>query len=124
MDKTKLSLKRLLIIDDEAYVEKIKNMFGRRGIEAFWAETGLRGVEYFKSLKPDAVLLDFHLPDINGLDVFKKLIKANPNLNVYFISASPTPEIQLEAKRLGAKGFFMKPVNLMSVVSALLPHFE
>ena len=121
-DKQKTPGYQLLIVDDESYVEKMQAMFKRRGIEAIWEETGLLGVETYAQIKPDAVLLDYHLPDINGIEVFKKIKEIDPDVKVYFISAEPTPEIQDEAERLGAKGFFMKPINLLSVMNILLPN--
>lgn len=114
-------VEKLLIIDDEPYAEKMQAVFSRRGIRALWKETGLDGVSAYSEFEPDAVLLDFHLPDITGIEVFKMLKEHDPDVRVYFISASPSPEVQQEAKKLGGQGFFMKPVNLLSVINILIP---
>ena len=114
-------MKRLLIVDDEDYVQSMAAACGRRGIQAFRASTGQEALELFGQVRPDAVLLDFHLPDMDGITVYEKIRSVKPDIDVYFISGSPTESIQHKAEQLGAKGFFVKPVNLMSVVHALIP---
>ena len=114
-------MKRLLIVDDEDYTQAMAAACARRGIEAYRVGTGREAVEFFLQVRPDVVLLDFHLPDMDGIAVYKEIKAVDAGADVYFISGNPTEDVQHKAEQLGAKGFFVKPVNLLSVVHALVP---
>jgi DNA-binding NarL/FixJ family response regulator len=84
---------RVLIIDDHAPCRAaVGELLERRGLvvvaEADGAQAGLVAAE---ALAPDAVVLDIHLPDGNGIDVCRALTETNPALIVLLVSADPDP---------------------------------
>lgn len=111
----------VLIIDDENYVDRMKATFERRGIKAVHAKNGREGIELFRKVKPGSVLLDYHLPDITGIEVCRELNSSELNSKIYFISGSPPDMIKEKMKGLNVEGFFSKPVNLLSIVNVLVP---
>lgn len=114
-------LDTVLIIDDENYVDRMRATFERRGIKAVHAKNGVEGLSLYRASKPCAVLLDYHLPDMNGIDVCKVLNSEEHQSKVYFISGSPPDMIKEKMKGLKISGFFSKPVNLLSIVNVLVP---
>lgn len=111
----------VLVIDDENYVDLMKTTLERRGITAIHATTGKEGIELFKRHKPVSVLLDYHLPDVTSIEVCRELNNHEHNANIYFISGSPPDMIKQKMQGLDIKGFFSKPVNLLSVINVLVP---
>ena len=65
---------KILIVDDQsATLESLGMYFSESGFEVETAKTGLSGIEKVERFSPDIVILDIRLPDINGIDVLKKV---------------------------------------------------
>ncbi len=103
----------LLIIDDETVLAKnIKIYFERAGYDvraALSAEDGLRQLDVFK---PDVVLLDYHLPGMNGIEMLAALRKADPAIKVVMMTGQGSVDLAVKAMKLGAVDFLTKPVVL------------
>ena len=80
---------RVLIIDDHAQFRAIaRELLERRGFAVVGEADGAKaGLEAAGAVAPDAVVLDIHLPDGNGIDVCRALTEANPGLVVLLVSA-------------------------------------
>jgi len=77
------------------------------------AEDGASGIELMRSLRPDLVLLDMQLPDMDGLAVLRAL-RADPatrDLTVIALSANAMPELMKQARALGAADYWTKPLD-------------
>ncbi len=104
---------RALIIDDEpAVCYSFRRVVERQQIEVAVANTMARGVETFRSFKPDVVVLDLNLPDGSGLEAFRTIRSLVPKCPVLFITAHGTSETALEAMKEGAFDYLIKPVDL------------
>ena len=105
--------KRLLVIeDDPPLLEMMLDYCEEIDCTALPAETGADGLLKALSEKPDAITVDHRLPDMNGLEVIKRL-KADPatkDIPVIFLSADAKLH-ETEAKRLGAFSVLGKPVS-------------
>jgi two-component system nitrogen regulation response regulator GlnG len=111
---------RLLVIDDDPIVRKqlSSTLAGpHRAITV--ACTGAEGRRLFRSEKPDVVLLDIHLPDTLGLDLFRELQALDGTVPVIFITASADSELVIEAIKLGSYDYIVKPIDLPRVRSLL-----
>ena len=79
---------KVLVLDDSPEDREMVRRYLTRGLDVPFdvveAETGAEGLERFGSGTPDAILLDFHLPDMNGLQLIRKLREGHPNLPVIF----------------------------------------
>jgi response regulator of citrate/malate metabolism len=102
----------VLIVDDDFMVAKVHAGFVRQTpgfAVAGVAHTGTQAIAEARRLRPDLVLLDVHLPDINGLDLLQQLREAVPELDVLVISAAREVETVRRALRGGIVHYLMKP---------------
>ncbi|MGG5174807.1 response regulator [Pseudarthrobacter sp. J1763] len=105
---------RVLVVDDDFMVAKVHAGFVRQndGFEVVGAaHTGEQAVAEAKRLRPDLVLLDIYLPDINGLDLLHQLREVLPELDVLVISAAREAETVRKALRGGIVHYLMKPFS-------------
>ncbi|HPG38985.1 MAG TPA: response regulator [bacterium] len=119
-----MNKKKLLLIDDNVDMLLIgKRIFSRVGYDFYTARNGQEGLETAKFHKPDIILLDYILPDINGKQ-FIKMLAASPQ----YVSIRNTPVVMLTAKsdemdnieeyyRLGLRAFLNKPFGHRELVN-------
>lgn len=105
---------KVLIVDDDFMVAKVHAGFIQRtaGFTVVGAaHTGAQAVVETQRLQPDLVLLDIHLPDINGLDLMHRLREVAPELDVLVISAAREVETVRKALRGGIVHYLIKPFS-------------
>ena len=103
----------ILIIEDEATLAKnIATYLRRGGYDASVATTGEDGLAQLETLRPGAVLLDYALPGINGLEVLKRLKEIDPRLPVLMMTGHGSELVAVEAMKAGACDYLIKPVVL------------
>jgi DNA-binding NtrC family response regulator len=111
---------RVLIIEDEyALAAALSTVVRRLGAEPVVAASGQGGIEKAGKQAFDAVLLDIGLPDMSGLKVLSALRALATPPPVLIITAHGTLENALEARRLGAHDYFLKPLNLAEIQPCL-----
>jgi DNA-binding NarL/FixJ family response regulator len=102
---------RILVADDHAVV--------RRGVRALlesqadWqvcgeAATGREAVEQVKRLDPDIVLLDLSMPELNGLDATRRILRDSPRTQVLVLTMHHSEELAHQVMQAGAKGYVLK----------------
>jgi DNA-binding NtrC family response regulator len=100
----------ILIIDDEMAIrESLETLFSIEGYNVETAERGEQGLAKLAGTPVDLVLLDFALPDRNGLEILEDIRDRDPNLPVIMITAYGTVENAVRAIRSGATNFVQKP---------------
>ena len=103
--------KRVLIIEDDEDVAKILEVLVRGfHAEVLLADDGMTGVQMARTQQPDLVLVDIHLPGMNGLEVIRAL-RDTPrlaSLPIIVITGNSTVEYVRETARLGANDFLVK----------------
>jgi two-component system, NtrC family, response regulator AtoC len=103
----------VLIIDDEATLARyIATYLKRSGYDACVAASGEEGLALFADANPDAVLLDFALPGIDGLDVLKAIKSTRPTTAVILMTAQGHAGLAAQALGSGAADYLTKPVRL------------
>ena len=112
----------VLIIDDEWAVSRaISARLEASGFTTRVAAGGLEGLAAIDRSRPDAVLLDLRMPDMDGLEVLRR-IRSGPDgaaIPVIMISANVLETVRGEAMAMGARGFFGKPFDHHALVAAL-----
>src|SRR5882724_4397239 len=104
------SLGSILIIDDEAAIrESLETLLELEGYRITTAETGEEGLARIAERAYDLILLDFALPDRNGLEILLDIQDRDPNLAVIMITAYGTVENAVRAMQGGAVNFVQKP---------------
>lgn len=102
----------ILIIDDEPhFIESLKDALSE-DFQVSCAETGRKGLEILKDEAVDIVLLDYRLPDVNGIEVLKEIRNSYPALLVFMISGHGTKNIVLSAWDERADAYLDKPLDI------------
>ena len=105
----------ILIVDDEPLIRwSLKERLTQEGYRILEAETAAQAVERARD-GIDLVLLDFRLPDADGLEVLKRIKQASPDTLVIMLTAHSSIEMAVEAMRHGAYHFASKPFDLEEV---------
>ncbi len=103
---------KILVIDDEKNIlESIKMVLVYENYQVETCSSGLDGMELFKTLSPDIVLLDVKMPGFDGIEVLKNLKNINKLSEIIMISGHSGIQEALEAARLGAFDFLEKPIS-------------
>ena len=111
--------KKVLIIDDEQEIcEMLYTFLIPHNYKVFLAFNGQMGLEYFEEIKPDIVLLDLKMPDIDGLEVLK-IIRKVSNVPVVIITGHPQDVSEIHLADLKIEGFIEKPISLQAVLNSL-----
>ena len=113
--------KNILVVDDAAFMRMmIKDILTKNGYNVVGeAENGLKAVEKYNELKPDLVLMDITMPELDGIMALKGIIKMDSEAKVIMCSAMGQEEFVLEAIKNGAKDFVVKPFEDQRVLDAL-----
>lgn len=113
--------KRILISDDAAFMRMmIKDILTKNGYEvAGEAENGLQAVEKYNELKPDLVLMDITMPDMDGIEALRQIRESDAAAQVIMCSAMGQQAMVIEAIQSGAKDFIVKPFQADRVVEAI-----
>lgn len=100
----------ILVIDDEEVIrDSCKQILSLSGYNVVTAEDGYRGLKILHEKPFDIVILDLKMPDISGMEVFKKIRKSNSDIIVIVITGYATVESAVEAMKLGAYDYIPKP---------------
>ncbi|MBD3414903.1 MAG: response regulator [Candidatus Aminicenantes bacterium] len=109
-------MKSVLIIDDDKLIRKsLSSHFRKNEFQVFSAADGESGISEFKENRPDLVLLDIRLPDVDGLEVLKKIKKENPRACIIIMTAFDDMKTTVEAVKSGAFEYLVKPLDYVEL---------
>ena len=113
--------KSVLICDDAAFMRMmIKDILTKNGYDiAGEAENGAIAVSKYQELKPDLVLMDITMPEVDGIQALKNIKAADGAANVIMCSAMGQQAMVIEAIQAGAKDFVVKPFQADRVLEAV-----
>lgn len=102
---------RVLVVDDAAFMRKlVSDALASGGHEVVGeAGNGVEAVARFQELKPELTMLDITMPEKTGLEALADIIAIDPNAKVLMCSALGQESKVIEALKLGAKNFVVKP---------------
>ena len=83
------------------------------------AENGAKAVEKYSELKPDLVLMDITMPEMDGIEALKKIKASDPNASIIMCSAMGQQAMVIESIQSGAKDFIVKPFQADRVLEAV-----
>ena len=112
---------RILIVDDHAlFRDSLRSLLTARDFEVVGeASNGREAVERAWELKPDVVLMDLAMPEVDGLTATKHLAAELPEIKVVILTASDDDESLFEAIKAGAKGYLLKDLKAEEFFSLL-----
>ena len=113
--------KNILICDDAAFMRMmIKDILTKNGYNVVGeAENGAKGVEKYNELKPDLVLMDITMPEMDGIAALKAIKASDAGATVIMCSAMGQQAMVIEAIQSGAKDFIVKPFQPERVIEAV-----
>lgn len=113
--------KSILVCDDAAFMRMmIKDILTKDGYDiAGEAENGKVAIDKYLETKPDLVLMDITMPEMDGIQALKKIKEADPNANVIMCSAMGQQAMVIESIQSGAKDFIVKPFQSDRVIEAV-----
>jgi two-component system, chemotaxis family, chemotaxis protein CheY len=112
---------RVLVVDDAAFMRKmVSDALAKGGHEVVGeAGNGVEAIARFQELKPDLMTLDITMPEKDGLAALAEIVAADPSARVVMCSALGQESKVLEAIKLGAKDFVVKPFQPARVIEAV-----
>ncbi|TFB14220.1 response regulator [Filobacillus milosensis] len=112
---------RILVTDDAAFMRlQLKDIFEKMGHEVVGeAADGKEAIEKFEELQPDLVTMDITMPEMDGVEASKEIMKNHPDAKIVMCSAMGQQAMVIEAVELGAKDFIVKPFTPERVEEAI-----
>jgi len=108
---------KILVVDDDAeFRSLICNYLGGKGYEVETAGTCAEGERAWRTAEPDAVVLDYELPDGNAMELLPRLKSIDPTVPIIILTGHGSIDLAVDAVKLGAEHFLTKPANLSALV--------
>ena len=118
----------LIVEDNEKNRKLVRDILQFKGYQVLESETAEEGIRLAREKKPSLILMDFHLPGMNGIEAFK-VLRADPqtrSIPVVAVTASAMPEDRRRMVEAGFDGVQTKPINVkdfLENVAAILKNF-
>ncbi|MBD9415204.1 SpoIIE family protein phosphatase [Pseudomonas sp. PDM16] len=112
----KTSAKLLLIDDDEVVRASLAAYLDDSGFQVLQAGNGLQGLEVFERERPDVIICDLRMPQIDGLELIRRINVINSEVPVIVVSGAGVMSDAVEALRLGAADYLIKPLEDLAVL--------
>ena len=110
-------MSKILVVDDDDQLRRsFKKLLREEGYTVEEAASGEAGLAAIKICMPDLVILDVRLPGMNGLDTFKAVHQIEPKLPVVIMTAYGTTDTAIEATKLGAFDYILKPFDIPDIL--------
>src|SRR5438094_6999853 len=110
----------VLVADDAEFMRlQAAKVLSDNGYQVLHAENGRQAVDLYVDQRPDAVLMDISMPEMDGLQALKAIRQIDPAARVAMVSAMTQHPILLEALKTGARGFVLKPYRPVRLLEAL-----
>ena len=114
----------LIIDDDDQLRVSFERLLKEDGFFVETAPSGEVGLNLIQSQAPDLVILDMRLPGMNGLETFKRINAMDPKLPVIIMTAFGTTETAIEATKMGAFDYILKPFDIPEMLSIIRQALE
>ncbi len=118
-------MKSILIIDDDPLIRKtLSSHLSKKEFEVFLAEDGAQGIKLYEENKPDLVILDIRLPDMDGLQALKELKDQDKGACIIIMTAYDDMKTTVEAIKSGAFEYMVKPLDYIELDLAINKAFQ
>jgi DNA-binding NtrC family response regulator len=115
----------ILVVDDEVEIcDLLQDFLTQEGYEVFTATNGVEAISLGKQNELDLALLDIKMPEMDGIEVFRKLKKVRRDMGVIILTGYGTLGTAKEAMRLGAYDYLTKPFDLGLVKNVIQEALE
>jgi CheY-like chemotaxis protein len=111
---------KVLVIDDEQGIRSLLDtLLSRKGYDVVLAESGRKGLELFRRERPDVLVLDLKMPEMDGLTVLRQIRSLDPIIPVIILTGAGTAETEQRVRALGVTEYVEKEFSLHLLGDAL-----
>ena len=111
---------KVLVIDDEQGIRSLLDMLlSRKGYGVVLADGGRKGLELFRRERPDIIVLELNMPEMDGIAVLQQVRSLNPDQPIIILTGAGTPEKEQRVHALGVSEFVEKEFSLHRLGDAL-----
>jgi DNA-binding NtrC family response regulator len=104
---------KILVIDDEQGIRNLLDtLLRRKGYDVVLAESGRQGLELFRRERPDVIVLDLKMPEMDGLTVLREIKNLDPGKPVIILTGAGTAEAERQVRALGVTEYVEKEFSL------------
>jgi CheY-like chemotaxis protein len=104
---------KILVIDDEPGIrDLLDTLLRRKGYDVVLAESGRMGLELFRRERPDVIVLDLKMPEMDGLTVLRQIQNLDPRKPVIVLTGAGTAEAEQQVRALGVTEYVEKEFSL------------
>ena len=111
---------KLMVVDDAAFMRmRCRNILVESGFDVVEAADGLEAISVYMESLPDMVLMDITMPGLGGLAALKEIMKIDPSAKVAIVTAMGQQALVMEAYKMGAVDFVIKPLGQEQVLTTI-----
>ena len=111
---------KILVVDDAVFMRmRCTKVVKDNNYETVEAGNGIEALKQYQEQKPDAVLMDITMPDMDGIETLKKLMEIDSSARIAMVTAMGQQSLVIEALKAGAKDFVVKPFNAERILAAV-----
>lgn len=111
---------KVLVIDDEQGIRSLLDtLLSRKGYDVLLADGGRKGLELFRRERPDVIVLDLNMPEMDGVAVLHQVRSFKPDQPVIILTGAGSPEKEQQVHALGVSEFVEKEFSLHRLGDAL-----
>ena len=114
-----MSEKVLLVDDEQEFLEIMSERMQAPGMEVITASSAEKALSLLEKESFDAIVLDFQMPDIDGMEALKAMKKKRPESQIILLTGYATIEKSVEAMKIGATDFLEKPADLEALAEKI-----
>jgi two-component system, OmpR family, response regulator len=104
---------KILVIDDEQSIRNLLDtILRRKGYDVVLADSGRKGLEIFRRERPDVIVLDLKMPEMDGLTVLRQIHSLDPKKPVIILTGAGTAEAEQQVRALGVTEYVEKEFSL------------
>jgi DNA-binding NarL/FixJ family response regulator len=120
-DKTEETMLRTIVADDDPLVRRlIRDTLQRADVTVIAeASTGREAIELALFYRPDVVVMDYMMPEMDGIEATRRIFEADPSIRIVLLTGAGDEELGLRGLRAGASGYLSKEVELEALPRAL-----
>ena len=114
---------KVMVVDDDKFIRMNYNqMLAEAGFDVAEAANGIEAISVYRDFQPDMVLMDFKMPEMDGLAALKVIKKMDPSAKVAMVTAVGQAALVMESYKTGAIDFVLKPFNQDQVLGTIKKH--
>jgi len=113
-------MSRILVVDDAAFIRmRCSKLLSEKGYEVVEAADGHEALQRYKERKPDGVLLDITMPEMDGITTLQEIMKIDPAARVVMVTTTSQRSTVVSAMKAGARDFVVKPFDTDMVLDTV-----